>query len=457
MYILEKNCSLRGWKNIPYSVEFEDQPRSPLAISPALAHKLEGPVEYEKKDPEISSLIGQKILVPCSEDAALADHQRYYNYGCLHFDNVIFSITGRCNYNCMHCSVNAPQSPMTELPFEKICNMLEEMKECGLKSVVLIGGEPLIRPDFLRVVDEVSKRKMFIAEIFTNGSLVTEDLLDELDRRHLRPLFMLSFDGVGYHDKMRGIPGAEQDLYRCATLLHQRGYPVSANMCITRESIHSIWDTVLKLSELGVRSLTVYPPVECGAWEEKASAMGVTTQMIGEVYPELIRKFVAADYPLDLNLYGMIYLSSKHRKFAITPKWKTWGKPPERSLACLTFARELNISPEGILSPCYAMMSDDYTRKEMPDLYQMSLKEALTDSAFTKIMELTNADIRDHNPKCRDCEYLPMCGGGCRLSAFKKTGDLLGYDPQMCEFFENRIDLKFREAIRQATMEKSQL
>ena len=62
-------------------------------------------------------------------------------------------------------------------------------------------------------------------------------------------------------------------------------------------------------------------------------------------------------------------------------------------------------------------------------------------------MELTNADIRDHNPKCRTCEYLPMCGGGCRLSAFKKTGDFSGYDPQMCEFFEKGFDKMFRKAI----------
>ena len=365
----------------------------------------------------------------------------------LHFDNVIFSITGRCNYKCRHCSVNAPNAPMDEIPFERICGMLDEIKDCGIENVVLIGGEPLIRKDFLQIIDEVLNREMFVREIFTNGSLVTPELLDELERRNVRTLFMLSFDGVGYHEWMRGVPGAEEDFYKSVRLLKEKGFPVSCNMCITKDSIYSLWETIEKLAELGVRSLTVYPPLECGLWEDQAQTYGVTTNLIGEEYPKVIEEYVAAGYPLDLNLYGLIFFSSTLKKYALTPKWRTWGKDPAVAPACLTYVSELNISPEGILSPCYALMSDEYIRKEMPDLHKMSLKQALTDSVFAGIMKLTNADIQDHNPKCRSCEHFPMCGGGCRLSAFKKTGDFLGYDPQMCEFFEKGFDKKFREAI----------
>ena len=448
LYTLNKECSLRGWKNIPYSIEFETSSRSPLPIDRELTEKLSAPLEYEAGDPRMDSLIRQGILVPCGEDHALSPGQQYRDHECLHFDTVIFSITGRCNYRCMHCSVNAPESPAPETPLPRICQLLDEMKECGLKNVVLIGGEPLIHKDFLQIVDEVSVRGMFITEIFSNGSLVTPALLDELERRGIRTTFMLSFDGVGYHDRMRGVPGAEENFYRCVRLLRERQFPVACNMCITRESVQTIWPTIEKLSAMGVRSLTVYPPVECGLWAGKAGTMGVTTEMIGEEYSKVIERFVAAGYPMDLNMYGMIYFSSALRKYALTPKWRNMGTDPDRTPACVTFARELNISPEGILSPCYALMSDEYVRREMPNLHRMSLKQALTDSAFTRIMEITQGDVRRRNGKCASCEFLSMCGGGCRLSAFKKTGDFMGYDPQMCEFFENGFDQKFMEAIR---------
>ena len=455
MVILKENCSLRGWKNKPWCVVYEDSPAGSMPITEEMKDRLSGPFEYRRGDPVTDSLYLRGALKNCGEDAALQEHQKYFNYGCLHFDSVIFSITGRCNYNCMHCSVNAPKAPMGEIPFERICSLLDEMRECGLKNVVLIGGEPLIRGDFLRIMDEVTRRGMFVGEIFTNGSLVTPELLDALDERGLKTLFMISFDGVGWHDKMRGVPGAEEDFYRCVKLLRGRGFPVSCNMCVTRESIYSLWETIEKLSGLGVRSLTVYPPVECGLWKEKIQELGTTTELIGEEYPKVIEKYVAAGYPLDLNLYGMAFFSSTLKKYAITPKWKTWGKEPEMSPACVTFTSELNISPEGILSPCYALMSDDYIRANMPDIFhRTSLKEALTDSAFTRIMELTNADVRDYNEKCRECEFMPECGGGCRLSAFRKSGDFRGYDPQMCEFFENGFDKKFREAVRRGSQSR---
>ena len=118
---------------------------------------------------------------------------------------MIFSITGQCNYNCLHCSVNAPEAPLGEFSFERIEELLDEMKDCGLKNIVLIGGEPLVRRDFMQIVDAILQRGMFVVQIFTNGSLVNDALLDELDKRNISPTFMSSFDGVGYHDIMRGV------------------------------------------------------------------------------------------------------------------------------------------------------------------------------------------------------------------------------------------------------------
>ena len=447
MYILEKSCLLRGWKNLPWAVECEMSPDAPVRITEALARKLSAPFEYSGGDSILDGLIRRGCLEECDPDAKLPNRQQYRQYGCLHFDQVIFSITGRCNYHCMHCSVNAPNNPMTEIPFDRVCSLLDEIKECGLKNIVLIGGEPLIRQDFLRIVDEVVRRGLFVSEIFTNGSLVTESLLEMLERRHVRPLFMLSFDGTGYHDRMRGVPGAEKDFERCVKLLTENGWPVSANMCVTRESLPSLWPTIRKLSALGVGSLTVYPPAACGLWEAREKELGVTMAELTEEYTKVIEEYTAAGWPMDLNLYGLAYFSGDYRKYALTPKWRVWGDDPAASPACRTFLSELNISPEGLLSPCYALMSDKFVRNSMPDLHRMSLKQALTDSAFTRIMEMTAAGILEHNPKCRACEFFPRCGGGCRLSAYKNTGDFASYDPQMCFFFEHRTEQKFRDAV----------
>lgn len=446
-FILDPRCSLRGWKNRPFNISMDQSPLPPVRISEELCARLGRSIEYSGNDPETEQLIGKGILRPCTDDAVLTEGQGYRNYGCLHFDSVIFSITGKCNYNCMHCSVNAPASPMGELSMERICELLDEMKECGLKNIVLIGGEPLIRRDFLQIVDEIAKRGMFVVQIFTNGSLISCGLLDGLRERGLSPLFMISFDGVGFHDAMRGVKGAEEVFYKKLGLLREYGFRISCNMCVTRESITSLWTTINVLSERGVSSLTVYPPASCGLWKAKAGTLGASSELVADVYEAVIEEYTAANYPIDLNLYGLAYFDSRSRKYIIAPKWRS-RSGDALAPACRTFEQELNISPEGTLSPCYAMMSESFVRENMPNLNKMPLKQALTDSAFTRLMELKLSDILGHNPRCRECGFASFCGGGCRMQAFEENGDFMGIDPRSCEFFRSGAADRFRAAAR---------
>lgn len=455
-YILNEPWCLRGWKNKPYCLCDFTSPAQPIEIAEEDKNFLSGAIAYDGGNQTIDRMIRSGVLRPAREGETLDEARQYRNYGCLHFSSVIFSITGKCNYNCLHCSVNAPKSPLGEFSFERIEQLLDEMKDCGLKNIVLIGGEPLVRKDFMQIVDAIIQRGMFVVQIFTNGSLVNDALLDELDCRNLSPTFMISFDGVGYHDIMRGVAGAEERFYQCVDLLRSRGFRVTCNMCFTRDSIVSIWDTIETLSARGVESLTVYPPVESGLWKDRYQEMGATLDQMYDEYAAVFEKYVAADYPMDLIVYGLISFIRRARKYAMLPSWSYHEDRADVTPACRVHRRELNISPDGILSPCYAIMADDYIKSTMPDINKMPLKQALTDSAFTKIIELTSRDIADHNPKCQSCEYRTMCGCGCRMSAFEKTGDLLGYDPQMCYFFEHGFPEKFREAIQRGEKKRAE-
>ena len=57
------------------------------------------------------------------------------------------------------------------------------------------------------LVDEIRRRNILIPTLYSNGLLITDAFLDELEKRGLHPNIQFSFDGVGYHDWMRGIPG----------------------------------------------------------------------------------------------------------------------------------------------------------------------------------------------------------------------------------------------------------
>lgn len=43
--------------------------------------------------------------------------------------------------------------------------------------------------------------------VMSNGLLMNERVLDEFEKRGIKPEFNMSFDGIGCHDWLRGIPG----------------------------------------------------------------------------------------------------------------------------------------------------------------------------------------------------------------------------------------------------------
>ncbi|MBQ3394884.1 MAG: radical SAM protein, partial [Synergistaceae bacterium] len=83
-----------------------------------------------------------------------------------------------------------------EAPHEDIMKIIDMLAECGVMQISLTGGEALIRKDFFEIVDALIERGIIITRIYSNGALVTENVLRELEKRKIRPGFNISFDGV---------------------------------------------------------------------------------------------------------------------------------------------------------------------------------------------------------------------------------------------------------------------
>lgn len=58
------------------------------------------------------------------------------------------------------------------------------------------------------------------------------------------------------------------------------------------------------------------------------------------------------------------------------------------------------------------------------------------DSIYTELSKVTVGDVRDHNPKCRQCRFMDRCTGGCRNSVLISYDDYYAIDQGVCEFFE---------------------
>ncbi|MCM1480240.1 MAG: SPASM domain-containing protein, partial [Muribaculaceae bacterium] len=244
-----------------------------------------------------------------------------------------------------------------------------------------------------------------------------------------------------------GVKGAEKNFFKVISLLIKRNYKVICYMSVTKESLVSLEKTVGVLADCGVGSLTVFPPFECGNWKNVSDNEKLSFEEVLEAYIEYIPKYIEAGFPIDLNLYRIAYFDAKKRKYKLIPKSAVSVNNFRNSPACRTFGTELNISPKGIISPCYAIMDSDFVKNNMPNILKNSLKSAITNSAFTRCVELKSADIFDENKKCGCCEYKLKCGGGCRSSALLSENNFFAPDPAMCRVFENGYYEKLQKAV----------
>ncbi len=93
--------------------------------------------------------------------------------------------TFRCNLNCVHCYATCEsRGSRTELSFQEICRILDELAEEGCLWLLITGGEPLLRRDFLDIYT-FAKKKGFIVTVFTNGTLINEEVVSCF--KELRP------------------------------------------------------------------------------------------------------------------------------------------------------------------------------------------------------------------------------------------------------------------------------
>lgn len=361
--------------------------------------------------------------------------------------NAIWAITGRCNYNCRHCSVSAPIGSMGEMSFLQCKDVIRQLKECNIKSVVLIGGEPLIHPEFKKIIDALCEKEIQISSIFTNCSLLNEEILDFFKSRNIKPAITTSYDGVGFHDKMRGVPGAENDLYRAFELLQRNGWEVTCEMSLTKESICSLNESIKILVKYGVKSAVIYPPMNYGNWLKVDKSEKLDVKDMADYFNGFLTDFIAEDLPISIKLYPLFLYDYKSKGFAFMPNTFCSAETQQTTLSCRNFETSFCISPSGHIVPCFTMLDTDFANKKMPCLFDTPLKSLLKDSEFAHCRECTVSYILEHNDECKNCKYKYICGGGCRNEALSETGDFYGKAPKLCKVFKDGYYEKLEKAI----------
>lgn len=455
-YLLDDRYRFRGWKGastgvfdtIEKKAQFLDKQQYLFLLECDGAHEINPNELDEEKRKAFVEFLEDNLIHPAGFAQYLKPQQKYQLYPSRYKKSAHWSITGECNLNCRHCFMSAPFAKHGAPTHEQIISIADQLVECGIFQVGITGGEPLVRKDMLDIIDELNKREIGISVIFTNGWLLDEKFLDELEKRCMHPAFQLSFDGIGCHDFLRGIAGAEKRALDALKMLQERDYRVSVSMSLHRKNISTIRETVNLMASLGVRSIKCGTMMNLGEWKNpELENLRLTPEEELKAFEEYIPYYFEDDAPLSIMLGGAFMYTPGN------PDWRIYNvvecpEEDERSApSCSIITHDFYIGADGMVCPCMGMADCSYA-PNFPNLFKTPLKEILADSDFNNLCQVKIGDIRDHNSKCRQCKYIDRCGGGCRNSALMAGDDYYGIDTNLCWFFENRGDERIKAAAK---------
>ncbi len=113
-------------------------------------------------------------------------------------------LTYRCNLQCPYCYVGSDRNK-PELTTEEWRNVIDQIPFYGI--VTLVGGEPLIRKDFIDILAYTSKKVLNKTHVVSNGVLLNDEIIKAFIKYKLL-LLSISLDGYGEkHDINRGKNG----------------------------------------------------------------------------------------------------------------------------------------------------------------------------------------------------------------------------------------------------------
>ena len=168
-----------------------------------------------------------------------------------------------CNLTCTGCGrIREYKDTIHDMLTLEEC--LAAVEECGAPMVSICGGEPLIYPPIVELVEELVKRKKGII-LCTNGMFLRKKL-DQFPKSDLL-YFNIHLDGMEEtHDLCVERTGVFKEAIEAVKEAKARGYHVCSNTTVYAETdMEEIDQLFAYLTELGVEGFMISPAYEYSA------------------------------------------------------------------------------------------------------------------------------------------------------------------------------------------------
>lgn len=449
-YILNKEIALRSFWRVPhaYCIKGAGDVKKLTKEEYELLLLCDGKTEIKESE-LVGKLLARGLISPCNKGEHTLDPWQKRDCDNRCFPAMNWMITGRCNYNCLHCFNASDNSPlMSEFSLEEAEKLLDEAEECGINAFTITGGEPMAHRHFFEILEGIYKRNMFVEELNTNGFYIDREALDRMKAIGCNPLIKISFDGIGHHDWLRNRKGAEEDALRAIKLCRDNGFRVRVQTNVHRRNIESMLPTARLLDEMGVDEMRIIRTTEVPRWNENAKGATLELAEYFDGMLEFSRGYIKEEHSMTVDIWQFLMLFPSAKAYHMRGVECGIGEYRDSLPVCRGNRRAVAVSANGNVFPCMQMSGYYETRGDiLGNVKQNGLRPLLQYGKYLSEVCCTVGELAQANETCRNCAYFKHCVGGCRAIALTLTGDKLGVDLSKCLFFKKGYYQKVERAL----------
>ena len=228
----------------------------------------------------------------------------------------------RCNLACTYCNEFDDFSP--PVPLEEMKKRLDILADMGTSIITISGGEPLLHPGLDEIIRHIRRRGM-IAGMITNGFLLTQKRIEELNRAGLEHL-QISIDNTKPDDvSMKSLKTLDQKLELLATYAY------------FQVNINSVLGSGVKDPEDALR--IAYRAVDLGL----TSTVGIIHDHNGQLKPL---------GPREIEIFEEIMTLSKRSFSRFNDFQHNVARGKEHNWRCRSGSRYLYVCEDGLVHWC---------------------------------------------------------------------------------------------------------
>jgi MoaA/NifB/PqqE/SkfB family radical SAM enzyme len=148
-----------------------------------------------------------------------------------------FALNNACNARCGFCGFALDKLPRKDWHYverEAALEAIDILYQHAVRYLVLTGGEPMLHPDLLEIVQRASSLGMKVL-LVTNAGLLKPHRIRELAAAGLSSL-IISIDAADAetHERNRGLPGVCERIREANAVIHELGLHSTASVTMSK-------------------------------------------------------------------------------------------------------------------------------------------------------------------------------------------------------------------------------